>query len=341
MSDTLPVITNVRLSGQEPEKPVAPIETTAPQPEVVVAEVKPEETPKPEAKEPAAAVTPEVVETKKIEVKEPAVPETKPEPEPYDWYKEHGFDETHKESIEKFLAAVKANKTPEFYEIASKDYDKVSDLEMMRMEIREKNEKATAKQLEILERKELEKRGIDLADLDSQESLEGLEILALDMDKAREGYKTKQKEYTIPTYEGDKKAAEEAAKVREDYINYLNSNEDLRAFERDKSVSFGDVKVSMPEDLNLRSYLENPNNFWALFDDGKGGIDVQRFGKTVLVALNPDNFHSDAVKLGISSAEKAHFDETRNPKIGSAAKPVIAPVDGRPNITNVRYTGQG
>lgn len=334
------VITNVRLTGQEPEVKVeaTPVVTEPAQTaEPAATSADPVLDEKPEVKVAEPAATQPVISEPEVKVQ----PATEKKDEPYDWYKENGFDDTHKEFLDKFHAAVKANKAQEFLEIATKDYDKVNDIDMLRMDIRERHPKATVKQLEILERTELKNRGIDLDDLEGEQTMEGLEILALDMDKTREGYKTKQKEYTIPAYDASIKQQEEAAKVREEYLTYINNNEQLRAFERDKIVKFGEDKVDLPEGLNPRSFLENPNNFWALFDDGKNGIDMDKLMKTlVFVVGGPDNFHSNSVKMGKSSAEKAHFDEVRNPKVGSAATAVVSPDDGTPKITNIRHTGQ-
>lgn len=341
-------ITNIRLTGQElPTQTEAPQSAVAETPQVEATAAAPEASAEPSVAPPSVnestsasePATPAAATVASTPVEPTAPPADATPKEASDWYKENGFEEEHKEYLDKLHAAFKEGKLKDFLEATTKDYDNIDDLNMLKLEVRAKHPNANAKQLEILEKKELQSRGIDLDDLEGESTAEALEILAYEMSIARDAHKAKQKEYNIPSYDAQKKQAEEAEKVRKDYEDYLEKNEELRMFERDKSVKFGDVKIDFPEGFSPKSYLQDPNKFWALFDDGKGGIDMQRLVKAVLIAQNPDSYFSDAVNAGKSSAEKAHFDEVRNPQIGSLAKAVVSPDDGKPKITNVRATG--
>ncbi len=317
---TEPTITNVRLTGEETNEVV----------ENIVAEK-----PKVEVEAPKEQVTNTIDETP-IEKKEVEA-EVKVEKK-YDPFEELGIAE-QKEYAQKVIEAMKANKLQEFLENTTKDYDAMKDHEMLRLDLRIKNPTANQRQLEILERKELKSLGIDIDDLESEESIEGLELLALNMAKVREERKAEQKQYTIPTFEGNKEQEIVATKQREEYEKYLNSNEDLRTFERDKFVQVGETKLDYPEGFSLRPYLDNPSSILAVFEDGNNGVNMQLLAATLLLAKNPEKHLADARKAGYAAAEKAHFDEQRNPQLGSTTVTKTVDAD-EPVITNVRYSGQ-
>lgn len=324
-----PVIENVRLTGQE----FAPV-TVTPAADTTETQTETLEPAKETLVETQVAQPANNQETEQAAVQE--------EVKSYDPYEELGVSD-YKDFMESFLPALKNGKAKEYLENYTKDYDKFNDVEILKLNIARQNPNATPKQLEILERKALKDFGVNLEDIEAAENEDAYELLALEMGKVREGLKQDQKQFVIPDLNSAKieaeKYAEKQRKDRQDYINYLNSNADLQMFERDKKVKFSDdVVIDIEPNVSLREYLENPNKVWEHFSDGADGIDMAKFAQMVQFLQDPSKFVSKVYKMGQSSAEKAHFDEARNPQVGSAATAI--PVNnGKPVIANIRFTG--
>ena len=239
--------------------------------------------------------------------------------------------------MKKFAEAVKTGTVNEFLEVTSKNYDAMSDVDLLRISLQREHPNASERQIELLTQRKLQEYNI--TGEDEELDADGIELLKLTTDKVREALKQEQKAYVPPTYQPQSNPEQAQIEAQKnEFLQFVEKNPDLIEFERNKTISFGDFKAEIPQGFNPREQTINPNAFFAQFDSADGSLDMQKWMKTALFASNPDKYIQDAINYGKSLKEKENFDELRgNANKGNNSLPNNG--GSEPVITNIRYTG--
>lgn len=294
---------------------------------------------KPENEEPIVEKT-EIVE---------AQPTVEPAKE-IDPFEALGFtEETHKEYLKKIAEAIKSNSLNDLIKNMSVNYDAMDEQALLEYEITEKIKaeypNISDKALMVAVDKEKYKilNEYDITNEDEAIAEAGMELFKLRMDKVREGYKTKQAEYQPPKYEptpsidpqyeAQQKQIEQA---REKFVSQVEKSQFISDVERTKVVSFGDLKLDVPEGFSAKEQTLNVNTFLAKFFDSNGNLDEQRWVKAMAIAENPDKTAEIFINYGKSLKEKEQFEAMRGIKNEDNAVPNNQ--SGQYVISDIRYT---
>jgi len=316
---------------------------------------------------PNEEIVEKLIDEKPIEIKAEEIPieETKVETiveekiveqvKEIDPYEALGFtEESEKEYLKKIAEAIKTNTLNELIQNMSVNFDRMNEFQLLEYEISNKikSEYPTIsdKALNAAVTKETEKilSEYDVRSDDEEQAEVGMELFKLRMDKIREGFKQKQSEYQPPKYEPKVAAIdpkiveqqEQAEKARTEFVAKIESSQYIQEVERTKSVSFGDVKIDVPEGFNAKEQTINVNAFLSQFFNSKGEFDEQRWIKTTAFAADPDKATQTFINHGKSVKEKESFEALRGVKNKELDALPNSDADNPYKIGRIRHTGQ-
>lgn len=286
------------------DNPVTLVEET-PQEKIV-------ETPKEEIKEPAKPIEQPAAEIK------PEKPQEAPKKE-YDPLSELGFtEEKDRKYFTQFMEAYKKGPEAvyELYEKSTKDYNKLSDSQVLELKLQKEYPGVEKDDLDFLIAAELEKYGINGED--DEADAKGKRLLSIQLKKVREELQAEQQNYKATAFEHKPTPEQiQAQKDWEEFNGHLDSHNDFAEFGRNRGVSFGEFKAEVPADLDPKLMAKDPSAFFGQFYDEKTKtFDAGKFIKTALFAQNPDKYASDLIAYGKSLATKQHHDELRGTEGG-------------------------
>lgn len=282
----------------------------------------PSENPKEVSSETPSEVISEPISEKNEVVNEEPSKEVK---ETFDPFAELGFtEEKDKKFVQQLTEAYKENKLQEFLDKSTKDYDKIPDVDILKMKIERENPSLDKEDLDFLLETALEKYGITG---DEEDDAKALRMLRIDLKKTREELKQEQEAYKITAYERkpDPKA-EQQAKEYAEYLESIDKNPAFDEFVRDKSLKFGDFNVPLDEKLDLRAVAKDPSLLLQSVLDDNGNVDPKVLANMTLAKNLPDIIEK-AIKYGQSLGKKSIHDELRgaDPKTHASPPPSEKP----------------
>lgn len=264
----------------KPDAPIVPAETPK-EPEAVTIQPKPE--------------APAPVEEKK-----------------YDPLSELGFvDEKDRSFVSKLVEAYKEGSLHEFMDKGSKDYNKISDADILKMEILKQYPKADDDVLDKLYLKKLKEFGFTQGEDESEDAV-AEKMMKLHTDQLREEAQREQEKYRATSYEKKPSEADlKAQKDWEDFNKSIDEDESFAEFGRNKVYAFDDFNVEVPSDIDIKAYAKNPSLFLSKFFKEDGKMDSKAFQEFILCGLKGRKGYADAVAFGESKATKKHHDSLR------------------------------
>lgn len=263
-----------------------------------------------------AVVQPQGGEPAQVAVEPPKVEVPPQEP----IYKEYSQDELWEklgidEGGKKIFDAYKAGKLDEFVSIKNTDYDKMSDLELLRLDLAQKYPNMTKEKLDVLYNKKLSSYG--LSDEFDEEGMEtGKILLEADMLSVRDGLKTKQKEYAIAAYQNPNQVSQEQLKAQQaEFEAYVNNLPEFKKFETDRVVKFGNGEVNFvaPNELDLKRATIDPEHFFSQFMEADKTLKSEKWIKAVTYANNAEMVEKALIDYGKALGRKEENEALRNP----------------------------
>lgn len=252
---------------------------------------------------------PEIKQEPEVKVETKA--ETKAEEVKFDPFKELGFEEEKDKSfISKIHEAYKEGKLEEFLEKSTKNIDKLSDEQVLRIKVEKNNPNLSTEDIDFLVEDELEKYGIVGEDGEPNEKAQ--KRMSLELRKVREELKSEQESYKASAYERkpsqEQIAQEQYAKA---FVESVNNDPYFAELGRSKALQFGDFKVEVPSGLDVKNAAIDPSILFNKVFNSDGSLNSEKFAKWAAFSENPDKVISDAIAYGKSLGTKETHDELR------------------------------
>lgn len=215
-----------------------------------------------------------------------------------------------------------------FLEVATKDYDNLSDIQIMRLNFDKENSDLSEKTRNKLFEKELEK--YDLDSFEEEDKEYGEILLKRDANKLRNALKSQQKELVDsiqsvqePTISQEEIQAqvEQTRKQIEKGLSGVIKDNFIKVEANGDSLNYQVADTSKIVDYALDS-----TKFLSTFAKD-GNVDWDKWTKVVAFAENPTQFISELIKHGKSLGRKAMESELKNSAPISASKEVIESTD--------------
>lgn len=243
------------------------------------------------------------------------------------------------EDWKKFREAYEAGVLDEYLKVSSIDYSKMSDEEILRMDLAaqweglEPDQKKKAVDLELRKRYGI---GEDEDDVDEMAQLR----LLRDAKKVRDEMIKKQGEFKIPERKVEDKPDNPAAslppelekKLREQADFLTNSPKTKDFFETGKlSVKYGDADPYNIEVTNKEDVLSILNGEKSLMDAvaTENGYDLDRLYKALAYMADPESFEKSLIVYGKNLGTDTVLDTIENPSKGD---PVSKPDPGEGDV---------
>ena len=203
-----------------------------------------------------------------------------------------------------------------FLEAFQYDYDKLDDLQLLRLKFDGENPELSQKAKDrLFNREVLEKYKIgNNEELDKEEIELGEEILKRDASRIRKGFIERQSEFTPkdrpkPPSEAELKDAirEQRRVVRNGIKDNINDNKISINVEGSDPINY-----ELSGTQNTVDYAVDTNKFLQRFSNKDGNIDWGLWTKTVAFLDNPDGFVKELVNYGKSLGRKSIEAEIKN-----------------------------
>jgi len=203
-----------------------------------------------------------------------------------------------------------------FLEAYQYDYDKVGNLELLRLKFERENPELSPKAKDRLFKQEvLKKYYLDNPDEHEEEDKEfGKELMQRDADKLRGQLKTEQQDFIPKNVPKQPSEAEMKEAVRNQRKVVRNNLKDVI---KNKSVT---LEVDGLDPLNyeisdtdkLIDYAVDTQKFLSHFQQKDGSVDWGLWSKTIAFIENPSGFLNEVIKHGKSLGKKAIESEIKN-----------------------------
>lgn len=215
------------------------------------------------------------------------------------------------------------NLTP-FIEAATKDWNNVSHLELLRDDLKRQYPNLSNDKFEKLAKAEIDKRFI-LEEGADEEEVELANIrLETEAEKVRQKRKEEQKLFLDSVKPVDRTQAQQQAeqerilaeqKEFEKFKNLVDFNPSNIKLQSEKKIVLGEKENSFNYTVNPESIKEktfDTNKFYNLFWGNQNGtqtFDADRWNRVVAYAENPQTFESALINHGISLGQKEIVDK--------------------------------
>lgn len=307
----------IRISTAAPAASAAEPQAAAP---AATPATEPAATPAAEGTQPAAA--PAAATPGAEPAAQPAAAPATPASD-FDWIKENPI-------AQKALDAIKAGDFSNFAKTFGTNYDTMPDEDVVRLNLQKQNPGVSDGTIDALLKRELAK--YDLKGFDSEKNEAGAELLKLDANKIRDGFKQEQAAYQAPTVQGQPQGqpADDPAMIER--VNYLTSHPTLTAFETNRTLSLGSgtdaLNFEPDPSINKESILNTDpwSEMWSTDAAGKQVFDMQKYIRVMNYAKNPEAVEAALIKHGKSLGAKADFVDRHNPGSRATGMP---PESGR------------
>jgi len=216
-----------------------------------------------------------------------------------------------------------------FLEAYQFDYDKIGDLELLRLKFERENPELSVKAKERLFNYEvLSKYKLDDKEYEEDEVELGQELLKRDAGRLRKNFVKEQQEFVPknlpkpPSKEEQQEALnKQIATIRNSLKEVIDSSKiNLKVRDEDP------LNFQIKDTSKLVDYAVDNNTFWSRFVTDKNQIDWELWSKTVAFVENPDAFVDELVKYGKSLGKKLIENEIKNPE------PLVSKKDVKPEI---------
>ena len=284
-----------------------------------------EEESKKESKEEEVEVKEEVVEEKPVERSEPTLSDYGIDEETIDLARSLQDD-----YIKNAVKYYRENKDLRpFLEAYQFDYDKIGDLELLRLKFERENPELSVKAKERLFNYEvLSKYKLDDKEYEEDEVELGQELLKRDAGRLRQGFIKEQKEFVPqnlpkPPSKEEQQAAlnQQIATIRNNLKEVIDSSTvNLKVRDEDP------LNFQIKDTSKLVDYAIDNETFWSRFINDKKEVDWELWSKTVAFVENPDAFVDELVKYGKSLGKKLIENEIKNPE------PLVSKKDVKPEV---------
>lgn len=241
---------------------------------------------------------------------------------------------TYGEDAKKVLDAWKAGDLQNYLKVAATDYKAMSDEDVFRLDIQQKNPGASDKLINSLLKQQLSK--YDSGSFADDDKEAGEELRKLDADKVRDAFEAAKASYQIPTPTAPapdpeaQKFHEEQQAVMKEVEAVVVNHPVLKAFEMNPVIQLGEgedaLAFSVDPSLNVTS-LTNPGkmleaSFFSKNETtGQIEFDMARYIDVRNYALNPKKVQQELINHGKALAAKAEFTARVNPGTEQAAPP--------------------
>ena len=201
-----------------------------------------------------------------------------------------------------------------YAEMKSVNYDEMSDTDLMRRALRSQYSDVSDKNFERLYQREVvDKYKLD-ADRDDSDEVElGQELLKTEANKLRQTFKEEQTRF-VPPQRQEQRDAEEAQEQWTQIVGESASTANL--FDNKEIVVDWDgeqfsYEVDDPEFLAQTAV--DSRNFFQIFQDDSGQVDLDHWYRVVQYAMEPQTFERALINFGRSLGSESVVNELKNP----------------------------
>lgn len=256
----------------------------------------------PEVKEPAPA---EVQQVEKI-----AEPSSEPKPEPTVYQFKDDFIKGVVEFYEKT-----GDLTP-YLQAKTIDFEKMSDEDVLRRNLREQYSDISDKAFERLYKQQVvDKYKLDADEWGQEDSELGRELLKTEASKIRSQYMDWQKNFSAPDQpeEDNSRELEIIAKFENDVKNNELTKKILSEKRIQIKVGDGEFNYEVANPNELLDMTVDNDKFFSQFALGQGSLDYAKWYKTVAYSQNPELFERSLVNYGKALGREEVTKEIKNP----------------------------
>lgn len=208
------------------------------------------------------------------------------------------------------------------------NYDDIDAQTILREELKKQYPSLSDKAFDRVYREEiLDKYKVDPDRYDSEDVEVGLELLNARANEVRTRLKDEQQKFAIPQNgqpSEDLQAQAEAAAA--EWKKTVDNHDATKAIMSVGKLSIDNgtdspfaFEIANKDEL-VKMTLDN-NEFFNLFNDHKGGVDLERWYRVLAYASNPQAFEKSLIQHGKSLGEESVTQELKNPSIPVREKP--------------------
>lgn len=201
-----------------------------------------------------------------------------------------------------------------YAEIKSVNYDEMSDTDLMRRALRSQYSDVSEKNFErLFQREVVDKYKLDADRYDSDEVELGQELLKTEANKLRDTFKEEQSRF-VPPQRQEQRDAEAAQEQWTQIVGESASTSNL--FDNKEIVVDWDgeqfsYEVDDPEFLAQTAV--DSRNFFQIFQDESGQVDLDHWYRVVQYAMEPQTFERALINFGRSMGSESVVNELKNP----------------------------
>lgn len=218
------------------------------------------------------------------------------------------------EFLSRFIDHYKEGGDPEeFLRKATVKWDKVGDLQLMKMQFDAENSDLDdeARQI-IFERELVSKYGINpdgtYDDEDSREAKVGKQLLKRDAQKLRSTFAEEQKKYLMPKPKETQQQQADPDAIRQELLQ----DKELQGLVKNKTVTVGDGFSYESDPDKVIGMMANTGEFWKLFQKPDGSWNKPAIAKVFAFALDPKKYDDHVLKLGQDAGSENYIKEQKN-----------------------------
>lgn len=206
-----------------------------------------------------------------------------------------------------------------YIEAKSIDYSSMSDIDIVRHDLRKQYSDMSAKNFErLFDREVIQKYQLDDNRFGEEEVELGKELLKSEANRKRQSLIENQAKFTIPQREDNSAQAQaEAQQAREQWTETVQSHPITRELVDNQRViiDYNGEPFAYEVD-NTDAVVEmtiDNNKFFQLFQDGQGQIDYDKWYRVLNYASDPQMFERSLINHGKTLGGKEVVSEIKNP----------------------------
>ena len=212
----------------------------------------------------------------------------------------------------------------EYLRVKNTDYTKISDVQLLEMDIKEKYPNIDNKTFQIVLKRELLKYNLDREEFldDSEEAIIGNFMLKEDTDKIRAKYIDKQNSLKAPERKPDTTAQDQQV-IQQQVTNTVRNSETVKALQTNKILSYGEGDEAFNFDVKDVDQIVNAAISTAIQNgDAPSEADLQEMVSTFAIHANKKAFINAMIAHGKTLGERNLNKEVRNVTPGATTTTV-------------------
>lgn len=231
----------------------------------------------------------------------------------YDPYEALGFEKGDA-NAKKVLDAYRAGKLKEYIDISARDYNAISDIDLIRQSIDEQYHMLPKEDRDLIFQNKYNLTGEAEADRLANAMIKA-DAFAMRQQKISE-----QQNYTIPEYKAPEQQVDtNAQKQVEEFSNMISSDPVITTFESNRVVKLGSgehaYNFEAPKSFDVKQAILNPAGVFAAIVEnvnGSGKLNIERLVKIANYAYHMDDVESALINHGITLGDKKLYNELHN-----------------------------